>query len=74
MYDTKHGQQYTKHGYMKKGRLVLILYIIIYIFIYIYIWTHDTYIKVLGCKTRNNSSLMYISIKKLLLIWLKQVL
>ena len=31
-YDTKHGQQYTKHGYMKKERLELELNIIKYMY------------------------------------------
>ena len=40
----------------------------------IYVWTHDTNIKVLGCKTRNNSHWMYTSIMQLPLLWPKQVL
>ena len=40
----------------------------------IYVWIHDTYTKVLGWKTLNNSPPMYTSIIKLLLIWPKQVL
>ena len=35
----------------------------------IYVSTHDTYTMVLGCKTRDNSPLMYISIMKMLLMW-----
>ena len=38
------------------------------------VWTHDTYTKVLGCKTSNNSTPMYTSIMKLPLICPKQVL
>ena len=54
---------------MKKERLVLELDIK-----NIYVWTHDTYTKVLGWKTRNNSPLMYTSIMNLLLMWPKQVI
>ena len=35
---------------------------------------HDTYTKVLGCKTWINSPLMYTSMMKLLVMWPKQVL
>jgi hypothetical protein len=47
------------HGYMKKERLILELDIR-----NIYVWTHDTYTKVLGCKTRKNWPLMYTWIVK----------
>ena len=47
------------HGHMKKERLVLELDI------KIYVWIHDTYTKVLGCKTGKNWPLMYIWIIKI---------
>ena len=37
----------------------------------IYAWTHNTYTKVLGCKTKNNPPPMYTSIMKVPLMWLK---
>ena len=58
-----------KHGYMKKGTFSITIG-----YNRIYVWTHDTYSKVLGCKTMNNSPPMYTSIMKLPLIWLKQIL
>ena len=54
---------------MKKERLVLKLDIK-----KTYVWTHDTYTKVLGWKTRSNAPPMYTSIMKLLLMWPKQVI
>ena len=58
-----------KHGYMEKGTFSIRIG-----HNKIYVWTHDTYTKVLGCKTRNISPPMYTSIMKLTLIWPKQVL
>ena len=68
-YDTKHGQQYTKTWLHEKGMFSIRIG-----HNKIYVWTHDTYTKVLGCKTWNNTPPMYTSIMKLPLIWLKQVL
>ena len=58
-----------KHGYMKKGT-----FSIRNGHSKIYLWTHDTYIKVLECKTENILPPMYTLIMKLPWVWPKQVL
>jgi hypothetical protein len=60
-YDTKHGQQYTITWQHEKGMFS----IRIGHKKYIYVWTHDTYTKILGCKTINNWLLMYTWIIKI---------
>ena len=68
-FDTKHGQQYTKTWLHEKTTFGMKIR-----HNKIYVWKHDTYTKVLGCKTVNNSPPMYTLIMKLPLIWPKQVL
>ena len=55
-YDTKHGPQYTKTWLHEKGTFSIRIG-----HNKIYVWTHDTYIKIVECKTRNNSPPMYTS-------------
>jgi hypothetical protein len=69
MHDTKHGPHYPITWLHQKGTFRNRIG-----HNKIYVWAHDTYTKVLGWKTRNNSPPMYTSIMKLLLMWPKQVL
>jgi len=48
-YDTKHGQHYTIKWQHENGTFSIRIG-----HTKTYVWTHDTYTKVLGCKTRNN--------------------
>ena len=59
-YDTKHGQQYTIKWQHEKWTFSIRIG-----HKKIYVWTHDTYTKVLGCKTWNNWPLMYTWIVKI---------
>ena len=59
-YDTKHGQQYTIKWQHEKWTFSIRIG-----HKNIYVWTHDTYTKVLGCKTWNNWPLMYTWIVKI---------
>ena len=60
IYDTKHGQLYTITWQHEKGMFGIRIG-----HKHIYVWTHDTYNKVLGCKTGNNWPLMYTWIVKI---------
>ena len=58
-YDSKHGQQYTIKWHHEKGTFSIRIG-----HQKIYVWTHDTYTKVLRCKTWKNWPLMYTWIVK----------
>ena len=59
-YDTKHDQQYTITWQHEKGTFSIRIGHKI-----LYVWTHDTYTKVLGCKTGNKWPSMYTWIIKI---------